>query len=443
MKIALINPKGALFSRNAALAEAMAKSDTMRSFRYFWSAPNLGLLTIASYIPPSWSVTYIDENYRGLDFNEWYDLVLLSAMTVQVTRAYEIAVHYRQKGSLTVLGGIHATVLPEEALQHVDVVIAGEGEELFPQFLKDLQNGDVKPLYRSSQKGTFSLLQCKIPRYELIQGYPYPLVNLYTTRGCPHSCSFCCASNVYGRNYRQKAIPQIITEIQTIQRVYPDTLLLFADDNAFVLRKQAKELLRQLKGRGLRWIAQTDISAAEDEELLTLMRQAGCQWVVIGFESIQANSLRRLNATSYKARNVSSYPEKIQAIQSHGIGIYGTFIVGLDEDDLSVFSQTVDFILQNRLYGANITVPTPLPRTQLRQQLQAENRIRSNTWEDYTLWDVVMEPKRMSAVELEEGLISIYRALMDPQNAAARLAALLHTVRKERHNDTKRNLSNC
>ncbi|MFR3483070.1 MAG: hypothetical protein ACLTXL_06015 [Clostridia bacterium] len=136
---------------------------------------------------------------------------------------------------------------------------------------------------------------------------------------------------MYGRNYRQKAIPQIITEIQTIQRVYPDTLLLFADDNAFVLRKQAKELLRQLKGRGLRWIAQTDISAAEDEELLTLMRQAGCQWVVIGFESIQANSLRRLNATSYKARNVSSYPEKIQAIQSHGIGIYGTFIVGLDE----------------------------------------------------------------------------------------------------------------
>ena len=116
MKIALINPKGALFSRNAALAEAMAKSDTMRSFRYFWSAPNLGLLTIASYIPPSWSVTYIDENYRGLDFNEWYDLVLLSAMTVQVTRAYEIAAHYRQKGSLTVLGGIHATVLPEDCL---------------------------------------------------------------------------------------------------------------------------------------------------------------------------------------------------------------------------------------------------------------------------------------------------------------------------------------
>lgn len=129
-------------------------------------------------------------------------------------------------------------------------------------------------MYQSSQKGSFSLLQCKIPRYELIQGYPYPLVNLYTTRGCPHSCSFCCASNVYGRNYRQKAIPQIITEIQTIQRIYPDPLLLFADDNAFVLRKQAKELLRQLKGGGLRWIAQTDISAAEDEELLDLMRQA-------------------------------------------------------------------------------------------------------------------------------------------------------------------------
>lgn len=204
-----------------------------------------------------------------------------------------------------------------------------------------------------------------------------------------------------------------------------------------MLRKQAKELLRQLKGGGLRWIAQTDISAAEDEELLDLMRQAGCQWVVIGFESIRVNSLKKLNATSYKARNVSSYPEKIQTIQSHGIGIYGTFIVGLDEDDGSVFSQTIDFILQNHLYGANITVPTPLPRTRLREQLQAENRIRSNAWEDYTLWDVVIEPKRMSVLELEAGLISIYRALMDPQNAAARLATLLHTARKERQNDTK------
>lgn len=158
---------------------------------------------------------------------------------------------------------------------------------------------------------------------------------------------------------------------------------------------------------------------------------------MIGFESIRVNSLKKLNATSYKARNVSSYPEKIQTIQSHGIGIYGTFIVGLDEDDGSVFSQTIDFILQNHLYGANITVPTPLPRTRLREQLQAENRIRSNAWEDYTLWDVVIEPKRMSVLELEAGLISIYRALMDPQNAAARLATLLHTARKERQNDTK------
>ena len=214
-------------------------------------------------------------------------------------------------------------------------------------------------------------------------------------------------------------------------------MLLFADDNAFILRNKAKELLRQLRGHDIRWIAQMDISVADDEELLTLMRQAGCQWIVIGFESVQASSLTNLNAASFKARKASSYPEKIRKIQDHGIEIYGTFIVGLDEDDCTIFSQTTGFILENHLYGANITVPTPLPRTRLRQQLQAENRIRSNAWEDYTLWDVVIEPKKMSALELERGLISIYRALMDPQNAKARLAALLHTVRKERQNDSK------
>ncbi len=430
MRVALINPKGTIFSKTERMTEFLEQSVTMGSFRHFWSAPCLGLLTIAAYLPPEWEAHYIDENYIDIDFNLPYDMVCISAMTVQATRAYEIAKIYRSKNILTVMGGIHATVLPDEAMQHADVVIAGEGEVLFPQFISDYIMHKYKNLYREDKVGLYDLKNCIAPRYDLIKSYNYPIVNLYTTRGCPRKCNFCCASNVYGVKYRRKSNHQILLEIDIIKNLYPDKLLLFADDNLFVMREKSKELLKRLTDYKMRWIAQTDITIAEDEELIRLMAEAGCQWIVIGFESVSEKSLKGIESKSFKYQYLHSYQDKIKKIQSYGIGIYGTFIVGLDEDGTEIFDRTADFIINNSLYGANITVPTPLPGTDLRVKLENENRIASNQWENYTLWDVVTIPKGMSKVELEDGLLYMYKIITQQNNANERMKYLLKNLRQ-------------
>ncbi|QUI21860.1 radical SAM protein [Vallitalea pronyensis] len=440
MKVALINPKATIFSKEKEMTKFLKESITMGSFRHFWSAPCLGLLTIAAYFPTDWEVVYIDENYMDIDFSQLYDMVCVSAMTIQATRAYEIADIFKRKNTITVMGGIHATVLPHEAKQYVDVVIAGEGEVLFPQFIHDYIHHQHKDIYQEAHVGTFDMKHCIVPRYDLIRDYDYPVINVYTTRGCPRKCNFCCASNVYGLKYRRKSNHQILQEIEIIEKMYPDKLILFADDNLFVLRQKSKALLQSLIPKNLRWIAQTDITIADDEDLLELMIASGCQWVVIGFESVSEESLKNIESKTFKYEYLHHYAEKIKKIQSYGIGVYGTFIIGLDGDTSDVFDKTADFINDNHLYGANITVPTPLPGTEIRKQLEKEKRIISYEWHDYTLWDVVIEPKQMEIKALKEGLLYTYKKITHQKNANERLRYLIKNMRykkRSKHIDTR------
>jgi radical SAM superfamily enzyme YgiQ (UPF0313 family) len=431
MRIGLINPKGTIFSKNKEMSKFLQSSISMESFRHFWSAPCLGLITIAAYLPSDWEICYVDENYVDIDFDEPYDFVCISTMTVQAIRAYEVAVEFKNRGVMTIIGGIHPTILPNEAMRYADVVISGEGESLFPKFIKDYLDGTVERLYSESKIGTFNLEDCIMPKYDLLLNYDYPIINIYTTRGCPRKCNFCCASNVYGTRYRRKTNDQILMELKAIESLFPDRMVLFADDNLFVLREQSKEMLNQMKSMNIRWIAQTDISIAEDEELLKLMYDSGCQWIVIGLESVSVKSLKGIENKNFKAKQVSSYHTKIKRINEYGIKIYGTFIVGLDEDQKEIFTRTAEFIIENRLYGANVTVPTPLPGTVLRKKLQEEHRIISNKWEDYTLWDVVMKPKQMSVSDLENGLLDIYKTISGSNAANRRLRGFLKDMRNK------------
>ncbi len=432
MRIALINPKGTIFSKNKRMSEFLENSVSMGSFRHFWSAPCLGLLTIASYIPADWEISYIDENLQRIDDTVDYDIVAISMMTVQAERAYQIGDSYRAKGILTVMGGIHVTLMYQEALEHADVVLAGEGEVLFPAFLNDFLLGKYKRLYRENMPGSFELKNCIPPRYDLLKGYDYPVMNLYTTRGCPRKCNFCCASNVYGEKYRRKENQEIFKEVSIISQMYPDKMLLFADDNLLIMRKESKRMLQELEKYDVRWIAQTDISIAEDENLMKQMKQSGCQWVVIGFESLSEKNLMDMERVNFKHKYLSEYKARVEKIQNQGIKVYGTFIVGLDEDTKNVFEETAAFIQDCNLYGVNITVPTPLPGTQLRQKLQQEGRIISNQWGDYTLWDVVIQPKNLSVSELEEGLFSVYKRLSEESNVEQRLRQIWRGLKNGR-----------
>lgn len=433
MKAVLINPRGHLFGKNERLSAFLAASPVMASFRRFWMAPCLGLLAIAAYFSDEWEISYTDENLREINFDEPCDLVCLSAMTAQAPRAYEIADAFRERGVTTVMGGIHAALLPEEAALHADVVLVGEGEVLFPRFLEDFRAGCCSRIYREGKGGVrFSLEECITPRYDLISAYDYPLINVYTTRGCPRRCSFCCASNVYGPVYRRKSNEQILTELMSVQAMFADRLLLFADDNLLVKRRESRELLQKMEVLGLRWIAQADISIADDPSLLRLMSRAGCQWVVVGLESVLPAGLGTVDPLNFKTRYVGKYRDKIAAIQDSGIGVYGTFIVGLDQDDKGIFEATADFILENRLYGSNITVPTPLPGTELRLQLERENRILTHDWAFYTLWDVVIRPKQMTVQELEEGLLRTYETVSAGDAADTKIRGMFRAMRENR-----------
>jgi len=420
-KIALISPKGNAFGKNEKLLEFLEKTDGMESFRALWTGPNLGLITIAALFPTDWEVEYIDENYKNIDYGKAYDIVCISAMTQQIVNAYEIIDRFKNQNVLTIIGGIHATVLPDEAAQYADVVMIGEGERTWPQFILDYDCGNIKSVYRDDLEKRYQFENHVVPRYDLLKRYNYPIITIQTTRGCPHDCSFCCASRVFGSGYRRKSNSDILKELEIIKNMFPDALILFADDNFLVHRNECKALLKEMIKLGIRWLAQTDVSITHDDELLELMVLSGCQWVVIGFESVHFDSLYQLDNRNWKLKQLPGYEQAIEKIQSFGIGVYGTFIVGLDEDDINVFEETENFIMQNKLYGVNITVPTPLPRTRLRDKLQGENRILVDDWSCYTFWDVTIRPRKMSVYELEEGLLRIYKNIFDESQVYQRL----------------------
>jgi len=215
--------------------------------------------------------------------------------------------------------------------------------------------------------------------------------------------------------------------------MFPDAMVLFADDNFLVHRKECKALLKEIIKLNLRWLAQTDVSIVQDDELLELMVLSGCQWVVIGFESIHLSSLYQLDNKNWKLKQLPGYEKAIEKIQSFGIGVYGTFIVGLDEDDMHIFDETENFIKQNKLYGVNITVPTPLPGTRLRDKMCDENRILVNDWSYYTFWDVTIRPKKMSVRELEEGLLDIYASIFDDSQVYQRLSHMKQLAKNRKH----------
>ncbi|PXV95578.1 radical SAM superfamily enzyme YgiQ (UPF0313 family) [Lachnotalea glycerini] len=422
--ILLVNPRGNIFGKNEKMSNFLQESEYMESFKLLWSGPNLGLLTLAALFPEDWECTYIDENYRSIDSTKEYDIVFLSAMTQQIVRAYEIADYYKAKNIFTVIGGIHVSTLPEDAQHHVDVVLSGEAENVWFDFYSDYCKGSCKKIYIPKKNTVYQFEIPLIPRYDLLMDYNYPLITVQTTRGCPHNCSFCAASKVFGNKYRRKSNEQIIREFTLVKKLFPDRLILFADDNAFVYTSLSIELLKQLEELSIRFIAQVDISIANKTELLKAMAKAGCQWVVIGFESVNVNSLYELDDINWKYKQSKNYPALIRSIQSFGIGIYGTFIIGLDCDNINIFQDTAQFIIDNQLYSANITVPTPLPGTKMRTQMQEKGRILDYGWDYYTLWDVVVKFTNFTKEEIEDGLVQLYKKINSEENIKKRLAHL-------------------
>jgi radical SAM superfamily enzyme YgiQ (UPF0313 family) len=390
------------------------------------SLPSLGLLTLAGMTPPD----RFDLEYHEIadlktlpELPVHFDLVAISTFTAQFYEACEVADYYRQHGVSVVMGGITVSALVEQSLEHCTSVVVGEGEPLWAQVLRDLEAGTLQRIYRSPAPGKFDLRDAPMPRFELLDPDKYNRITVQTSRGCPHRCEFCASSILLTPQYKVKPVEKVLAEIHAIKAIWPKPFIEFADDNSFIHREHYKKLLRALAPEQLRWFTETDIRVAEDDEMLALMRDAGCQQILIGLESPTRRSLDGLELkNNWKLRQQDHYRAAIAKIQSYGITVNGCFILGLDHDTPEIFDDVLHFVRDSGLYEVQVTFPTAFPGTPFYHRLKAEGRIlRDNAWELCTLFDINIKPTSMSVAELQSGFLRLVKQLYsDPETQSRR-----------------------
>jgi radical SAM superfamily enzyme YgiQ (UPF0313 family) len=421
-------------------AELLAAGLTLPGFiersKVIASLPSLSLLTLAGLTPDHFDIEYHEiADLRALGtLPVHFDLVALTSLSAQIYDAYAVADHYRALGIPVVMGGLHVTSLPDEALAHASAVVIGEGEPLWPRVLADFDRGALEKIYRSEPSGFFDLRDAPMPRFDLLDPEKYNRITVQTSRGCPHKCEFCASSILLTPRYKLKPVEKVIAEIRAIKSIWPRPFIEFADDNSFVHRDHYKTLLRALARENVRWFTEADVRVAEDEELLALMRDAGCQQVLIGLESPRRASLDGIEtAANWKHRRHDRYRAAIERIQSRGITVNGCFILGLDGDTPDVFDEVLRFVRGSGLYEVQVTFLTAFPGTPLHRRLKSEGRIlRDNAWELCTLFDINFQPRNMSVAELQSGFMGLVKNLYSAEETAARRRNFHHRLRKNR-----------
>lgn len=375
--------------------------------------PSLGLLTLAGLTPDSETLSYheIFDYSQQSPPDDDFDLVAISSFTAQIEDAYRLADHYRSLGVRVVLGGLHVSSLPFEALAHADAIVVGEAEEVWPQLVQDAKANRLRPIYRPTRP--WMLADSPIPRFELLDPDKYNRITIQTSRGCPWKCDFCASSILIAPRYQAKPVANVLTEIRRIKSIWNRPFIEFADDNSFVNKAHSKELMRALIPQGLRFFTETDISFGEDPELIALARDAGCKQVLIGLESPVESGLNGMELhANWKLKQLDRYQRAIDRIQSAGITVNGCFILGLDGHTPAVFDAVIDFVKQSGLYEVQVTVQTPFPGTPLFSRLQSEGRLFSDRfWEKCTLFDQTHHPTGMTSAELRAGLIHVSQSL--------------------------------
>jgi radical SAM superfamily enzyme YgiQ (UPF0313 family) len=424
MKIGLIAMSG-VRAHNAELTKlGLTLPGFVERNKIIASLPSLGLLTLAGLTPSRFQVEYreIADLKSAGSLPEDYDLVAISTFTAQVYEAYEVADYYRSRNIPVVMGGLTISSLSTEAREHCTSVVVGEGEPLWPKVLADFERGDLQPYYIQSPHGAFDLREAPMPRFDLLDPDKYNRITVQTSRGCPHKCEFCASSILLTPGYKLKPVEKVIAEIRAIKRVWPRPFIEFADDNSFVHRAHYKRLLRELAREKVRWFTEADVAVAQDGELLGLMRDSGCQQVLIGLESPRRSSLDRVETNAnWKLRQRDAYLSAIARIQSHGVTVNGCFILGLDGDTPEVFDEVFDFVRESGLYEVQITFMTAFPGTPLYRRLKDEGRLlRDRAWELCTLFDINFQPRQMTAEQLQTGFVDLARRLYSAEETSDR-----------------------
>jgi radical SAM superfamily enzyme YgiQ (UPF0313 family) len=377
---------------------------------FFFRMPNLGLLRVAALTPADWQVSIVDEKVEALDLDQAVDVVGITGMTPTSGRAYELADHFRGRGISVVLGGMHASQLPEEALAHCDAVLVGEAEGLWPALLQDWEKGQLQRVYRH-ENGLPALDHLPLPDWELFRAKRYlPVHFVETTRGCPIDCEFCSVTTAFGGRYRSRPLAEVLAELRAL-RPFDGLLALkncvfFVDDNIIANRAYTREFLTRLAELKVRWFGQASVRIAEDEEILRLCQQSGCTGLFIGFETLSPEALQQIGK---RVNQPHQYLDVVQKLHDHGIGIDGSFVFGFDTDDAGVFDRTLEFVMKAKLDVAYFSILTPYPNTRLHHRLEEEGRLFTRDWSLYDGSRVVYRPKRLAPDQLLDGYYQTLR----------------------------------
>ncbi|HKR65657.1 MAG TPA: radical SAM protein, partial [Thermoanaerobaculia bacterium] len=402
LRIALISPRGPLYRHRTGIWK--------KSLRY---AP-LTLTTLASLIPPELNaeVVLMDEGIADVDTTCDVDLAAISAITGTAPRCYDLAAQFRARGVPVVLGGVHPTLMPDEAMQHADAIVVGYAEESWPRLLRDFVNGRMQLRYEQSPH--LKLENLPIPRRELLDARQYiTLHTIEATRGCIHKCDFCVVPSAWGRPL-QKPIGDVIADIRQMK----PRKLIFLDLNLISDTDYAKELFRALIPLRVRWGGLATTMIAWDDELLDLAAASGCAGLLLGFESLSDASLSE-SRKGFNAR--VDYLTVIEKLHARGIAIQGCFVFGFDHDDLDVFDRTAQFAIDAHIDLPRYAILTPFPGTPLHARLANEGRLLTTDWSYYDGQHVVYRPARMTPEQLQQGTERAWKRTYSYRGIASRL----------------------
>ena len=409
--------------------------------------PKLSLPTIAAYTPDHWDVDLVDEAVEDIDFDDPCDMVGLSIMTCYAPRAYEIAKEFRKRGKTVVMGGVHPTYCPDEALQYADAVVCGEAEDLWPRLVADYEAGTMQRIYKMTSFP--SLEHYKSPRVELLSPDAYMTRQCsFTTRGCHFDCEFCSVSPFNGKTTRRRPVEEVISELQNVRRwlrnelverirdeplwkafilglrirlgIEDGSIVAFVDDLHNSNRAYCRELWAALKPLKIKWGCQSTLFLADDEEMVKLAAESGCVSVFVGLESLDEESL---DETNKPFNRVHKFSQEIKMFHNYGIMVNPGIVFGFDNDDEAVFERAVDFLTTNQVELAYFNVLTPLPGTALFDRYKNAGRIFDWDWSKYDGKHVVYRPSRMTPEQLQEGFYWANHQFYSLPNIWRRLSA--------------------
>jgi radical SAM superfamily enzyme YgiQ (UPF0313 family) len=396
--------------------------------------PSHSLQQVAAAVPSPWEITMVDEIHGTVPFGREFDLVGITAMTHQATRAYEIADRFRTEGVKVILGGIHPTVLPEEALYHGDAVVIGEAEPVMGRLLDDFLAGRLERIYRAPIPAD-DLLVVPRPRREILAGKRYLTTQtVQASRGCPYDCPFCTVTPYFGNRFRYRDPADILAEI----RSFPRRLVVFLDDNLLGDPVRVRPLLEGMCELGVRWGSQTNLRFAEDPELLKLVARSGCIGLFVGIESVSG-------VNSRLAKSGSRYPqaELMKRIRDAGIILETSIIFGFDDHDEGIFEKTLRFLEDCSPSVPTFHILTPYPGTILFRRFEEEGRLLHREWDRYNHAEVVYRPKLMSPQQLYRGWVEARREAYSwssiisrvAKNPGRRLTNLVYNILRKGPND--------